>query len=856
MKHSLLILASALLVLGCQKEVYHNITVYVNPAEGGSVSPSSGPVLDGTSVSFKATPNGDYVFTGWSGSVNGTENPKTVTVTQDMNVTANFILRSYPLTITIEGDGTVAEKVVSTKSEHQSGTVVELTANPSDHWLFDHWEGDITGATNPAHITVSSAKNVKAVFVEKTYPLNIEIEGEGAVSEKIIQTKATYQEGNVVELTANPSTGWSFDHWGGDLSGNDNPVQITVSSEMTVKAIFTKNEYSYNLKIVGPGVVDEYLIETKSSLEYGSKIMLKAFPSEGAVFKGWSSDQKGLEETLIFDLSSDINLTATFETTVRTYPIRDLMLPSVKQRSLYYGTNFYYAGMGMDYNSDGFADLVYCPLSDDGITAKPIRFYTGTSKGTLIPDNKNDNKITGQIWPRKQITGDYNGDGILDICLIGHGWDYEPFPGEYPIILFSNPDGTYSDIRYENYVSFYHGGTSADFDNDGDLDIFLIDAGRGNAIFLINDGEGNFSITRNLVNQELMDQMYTTEMIDLDKDGYVDLLVGLGDNAKSHYDSNNILRYDNTPIVFWGNGETFNNNSYTRLPETNLYGMGTAVDFYFYDIDSDGYDEMFLSRTGDGQMDKNIGNYQGWDIQVIKCVGREFKDITSSVFVGESYVKSGSWIGWIDFEEVDGEIYLMGRFDRNAEKLYKLDAGKLYPVNHASPEPMKIDNGIALYTDGGKASPESYLDLACDENPYAGNACIKFYGWKPWDAVWISLNSALENGMDLTKLFNDGYALEFYIRNTDPSLNIDIKIESFIDRESWKLATFFYQYNGVSHNIDGTWERIVVPLNQFEDWSDKSQNYWDKMDHIHFQTSSGSGEDFYIDEIRIRKIIQ
>ena len=177
MKRFLFILASTILVLGCQKEVYHNITVSVNTAEGGSVSPSSGPVLDGTSVSFKATPKGDYVFTGWSGSVNGTENPKTVTVTQDMNVTANFILRSYPLTITIEGDGTVAEKVVSTKSEHQSGTVVELTANPSDHWLFDHWEGDITGATNPAHITVSSAKNVKAVFVEKTYPLNIEIEG-------------------------------------------------------------------------------------------------------------------------------------------------------------------------------------------------------------------------------------------------------------------------------------------------------------------------------------------------------------------------------------------------------------------------------------------------------------------------------------------------------------------------------------------------------------------------------------------------------------------------------------------------------------------------------------------------------
>ena len=89
-KRLLLILASALLVLGCQKEVYHNITISVNPAESGDVSPSSSSVLDGTDVSFKATPKKGYVFTGWSGSITGTENPKTVTVTQDMNVTANF----------------------------------------------------------------------------------------------------------------------------------------------------------------------------------------------------------------------------------------------------------------------------------------------------------------------------------------------------------------------------------------------------------------------------------------------------------------------------------------------------------------------------------------------------------------------------------------------------------------------------------------------------------------------------------------------------------------------------------------------------------------------------------------------
>lgn len=240
MKRFLLILSSALLVLSCQKEVYHNITVSVNPAEGGSVSPVSGPVLDGTSVSFKATPKGDYVFTGWSGSISGTENPKTVAITQDMNVTANFSLRSYPLTITIEGDGTVAEKVISTKSEYQSGTVVELTANPSDHWLFDHWEGDLEGNENPAQITVSTARNVKAVFVEKTYPLTVEIIGKGTVKEEVIDTKSSYQEGTTVKLTAVPDEYWQFDHWEGVVDSLTNPITLTVTNQISLNAVFVE----------------------------------------------------------------------------------------------------------------------------------------------------------------------------------------------------------------------------------------------------------------------------------------------------------------------------------------------------------------------------------------------------------------------------------------------------------------------------------------------------------------------------------------------------------------------------------------------------------------------------------------
>ena len=50
--------------------------------------------------------------------------------------------------------------------------------------------------------------------------------------------QATYHYGDVVTLTATADAGWSFAEWGGDLSGSDNPVTITMNGDRTVTASF------------------------------------------------------------------------------------------------------------------------------------------------------------------------------------------------------------------------------------------------------------------------------------------------------------------------------------------------------------------------------------------------------------------------------------------------------------------------------------------------------------------------------------------------------------------------------------------------------------------------------------------
>lgn len=316
MKRLLLFAVITAIFISCKQDVYYTISSIASPSGSGVivVSPSSGQVLDGTSVTLFASPNGDYVFTGWGGSISGTENPKTVTVASDINVVANFTLKSYPLTLSVEGDGVISEREISTKTDYGSGTVVELTAKPAEHWLFDHWEGDLNGNMNPVQIAVTSPKTAKAIFVKKMYDLTVSVEGEGAVSETVIETKSgTYQEGTVVELTATPSMGWTFSHWEGDISGIDNPVQVTISSPQLLKAVFIPQMYDLTVNIQGKGVVNEKIIETKTgSYQDGSVVELTAIPDEFWAFDHWEGDLSSNENPTAITVNTAKQIKAVF----------------------------------------------------------------------------------------------------------------------------------------------------------------------------------------------------------------------------------------------------------------------------------------------------------------------------------------------------------------------------------------------------------------------------------------------------------------------------------------------------------------------------------------------------------------
>jgi hypothetical protein len=78
--------------------LYH-LTVITNG--NGTISPSDGYFADGITVILTATPNAGQAFYGWSGSITSTNNPFSVTMTNNKTITATFLFATNDAPVSI-----------------------------------------------------------------------------------------------------------------------------------------------------------------------------------------------------------------------------------------------------------------------------------------------------------------------------------------------------------------------------------------------------------------------------------------------------------------------------------------------------------------------------------------------------------------------------------------------------------------------------------------------------------------------------------------------------------------------------------------------------------------------------------
>ncbi|MBN7795250.1 Ig-like domain-containing protein [Parahaliea mediterranea] len=139
--------------------------VAVDPAVG--CSPGSALYPEGAVVTLTALPDTGWMFEGWSGDLAGAVSPASITMSGDAVVQAHFSpvpVPEYTLTVATSGAGAVTLDPAG--GTYAEGTVVTLTAAPEAGWLFEGWDGDLTGTVNPLAAPVDGDMTVTAIFRE------------------------------------------------------------------------------------------------------------------------------------------------------------------------------------------------------------------------------------------------------------------------------------------------------------------------------------------------------------------------------------------------------------------------------------------------------------------------------------------------------------------------------------------------------------------------------------------------------------------------------------------------------------------------------------------------------------------
>ncbi|RPH91923.1 MAG: hypothetical protein EHM72_18185, partial [Calditrichaeota bacterium] len=236
--------------IACYDRLYYNNDGSIQPvvhtygptnlltmtALNGSVTfnPPGRSYRPGAKVKLTATGDLGYAFSAWGGDLSGSENPTTITMDTDKNVTASFVsVPIYELT-TNAAHGSIV--LAPPGGVYSSGTVVTLTPVDDFGFNFSSWSGDLSGSQSPATIIMDSDKSVTANFVQvPTYTVtanavngSIELDPAGGV----------YETGTDVMARALPDFGYKFSGWSGDLYGIENPAKITMDSDKNIRAAF------------------------------------------------------------------------------------------------------------------------------------------------------------------------------------------------------------------------------------------------------------------------------------------------------------------------------------------------------------------------------------------------------------------------------------------------------------------------------------------------------------------------------------------------------------------------------------------------------------------------------------------
>jgi len=666
-------------------------TISVSTEEGGSVSSNGGEYQEGTQVRLTATPDEGFEFSGWSDG--STEATRVITASENLTLTATFseLIKSYTLTVTSGEGGSVS----SEGGEYNEGTEVTLTATADDGYRFTVWSD---GSTEESiTITLSEDTSIEAIFeMIPIFNLTIKESQGGTIS----GLGGDYEQGSMVTLTATPDEGFQFIRWSdGTL---ESTIELTIENDITIEAFFAippKIELiSEPLKMFTKGISDTLALSYNYSEGFDYLSISSQYGNVSIINEPNQGDTSGLISIeYITNLIENVDKTSTisgsdivtitvngyeslsteFSFQVRTQPkpqfkdyslgtketlnyfphklnvqkIRYLNQKDNQFTDVCWGENIIreYNRWGnvkddlknpvyADINNDGYFDIILHAVYQDGgienymIQDGFLEVYLYQNGEFVYSDILESHRYVNAF---KIFPADFDLDGDVDLYILNSGRDANPFTGDRSVIL----ENQFSNNKFVEHLlgqtHFTHGAAIVDIDQDGDLDIY--ESGRGGSNYFSgiyrNLGNMNFLEVNNYIdgthffNSDFLD----SEFNDIDGDGNIDKVGTYTEwgECPSDLPSNVPFCPSYNPLVFWGsNNSSLSFNNVSEIPKVN--GFGVPLKIMFYDIDNDSNDEIILSRVG-GSFWGDPNFYTGFYIQILDVDdNRNIIDVTNT----------------------------------------------------------------------------------------------------------------------------------------------------------------------------------------------------------------------------------
>ena len=244
-----------------------------------------------------------------------------------------------------------------------------------------------------------------------------------------------------------------------------------------------------------------------------------------------------------------------------------------------------------DYDQDGYVDLY-------------VTNSAGSKKNFLyrnLGDGSFEKILTGAPVTDAYLSRcvnwvDYDGDGDQDLFVCNES--------NVKNNLYQNDgNGAFTKILTGPLVADNLSSMSsswADYDNDGDFDVFIANYEQGNQLFS-NDGLGNFTLTPGIWDLEV-GCSFSSSFGDYDNDGFLDLFITNG------------FCSPNIPNFLYRN---LGNGTFEKITtEQMAIDLGNSYGCAWGDVQNDGFLDLIVANwqqeAQGNDFYKNLGNGNGW----------------------------------------------------------------------------------------------------------------------------------------------------------------------------------------------------------------------------------------------------